>query len=104
MIQTFFHDNTFNTPSWSISAEYYTYMIFALILFFMKRTNLLIFISLVSILVFRLNSDISLGIEKTYLSFLDCESVLEEIIVVTPYALVCPSRREDKFTTSPRTV
>ena len=72
LIQTFFHDNTFNTPSWSISAEYYTYMIFALTLFFIKKTNLLIFISLVSILVFRLNSDIGLGIEKTYLSFLDC--------------------------------
>ena len=72
LIQTFFDYNTFNTPSWSISAEYYTYMIFALVFFFMKKTNLLIFIFLVGILVFRINSEIGLGIEKTYLSFLDC--------------------------------
>ena len=44
LIQTFFDYNTFNTPSWSISAEYYTYMIFALVFFFMKKNNLLIFI------------------------------------------------------------
>ena len=72
LIQTFFDYNTFNTPSWSISAEYYTYMVFALVFFFMKKNNLLIFISLVGILAFRINSEIGLGIEKTYLSFLDC--------------------------------
>ena len=72
LIQTFFDNNTFNTPSWSISAEYYTYMIFALVFLFMKKNNLLIFISLAGILIFRINSEIGLGIEKTYLSFLDC--------------------------------
>ncbi len=72
LIQTFFDVNTFNTPSWSISAEYYTYMIFALVFFFMKKNNLLIFISLLGILTFRLNSEIGLGVERTYLSFLDC--------------------------------
>ena len=72
LIQTFFDYNTFNTPSWSISAEYYTYMIFALVFLFMKKNNLLIFISLAGILIFRINSEIGLGIEKTYLSFLDC--------------------------------
>ena len=72
LIQTFFDVNTYNTPSWSISAEYYTYMLFALILFFLNKNNLIILISLLFILVFRINSDISLGIENTYLSFLDC--------------------------------
>ena len=72
LIQTFFDYNTFNTPSWSISAEYYTYMIFALVFFCIKKNNLFIFISLVGILAFRINSEIGLGIEKTYLSFLDC--------------------------------
>ena len=26
LLQTFLHENTFNTPSWSISAEFYTYI------------------------------------------------------------------------------
>ena len=64
-IQTFFDYNTFNTPSWSISAEYYTYMIFALVFFCMKKNNLFIFISLVGILAFRINSETGLGIENT---------------------------------------
>ena len=72
LLQTFFNDYTFNTPSWSISAEYYTYMLFALILFFMNKNNLLIFISLIAILIFRINTEINLGVQKTYLSFLDC--------------------------------
>ena len=72
LIQTFFDYNSFNTPSWSISAEFYTYMIFALVLFFMKKTNILIFISLVGILILRINSEVGLGTDKTYLSFLDC--------------------------------
>ncbi len=72
LIQTFFDVNTFNTPSWSISAEYYTYIIFAVILFLLNKSNLLILISLLSILIFRINTGISLGIENTYLSFLDC--------------------------------
>ena len=72
LIQTFFDVNTYNTPSWSISAEYYTYMLFALILFCLNKNNLIILISLLFILIFRINSDISLGIENTYLSFLDC--------------------------------
>ena len=72
LLQTFFEFNTFNTPSWSISAEYYTYLIFALILFLLNKNNLLILISLICILIFRIDSGISLGIENTYLSFLDC--------------------------------
>ena len=38
----------------------------------MKKTNLLIFVSLVGILMFRINSEVGLGYDKTYLSFLDC--------------------------------
>ena len=72
LVQTFFDYNSFNTPSWSISAEFYTYMIFGLVFFFMKKTNLLIFVSLVGILMFRINSEVGLGYDKTYLSFLDC--------------------------------
>ena len=28
LIQTFLNENTFNSPSWSISAEFFTYLVF----------------------------------------------------------------------------
>ena len=34
LLQTFLYEYTFNTPSWSISAEFYTYIIFAFLFYF----------------------------------------------------------------------
>ena len=71
LIQTFFDSNSYNTPSWSISAEYYTYLLFALIIFFPKKNFLIVFI-LITLVLYRLNTGINFGINYTYLSFLDC--------------------------------
>ena len=38
LLHTFFGENSFNTPSWSISAEFYTYILFAaLIIYKLKK-------------------------------------------------------------------
>ena len=39
LIQTFFDVNTYNTPSWSISAEYYTFLCSNFILLKQKQFN-----------------------------------------------------------------
>lgn len=52
LIQNFTESNlTFNTPSWSISAEFYTYFLFALIFFFnIERKKIIIIILLLNII------------------------------------------------------
>ena len=70
LTQTFLDLNTFNTPSWSISAEFYTYLFFGVFLIYRFKNLFLVFI--VIILMFRLNNDGSLGPSSTYLSFIDC--------------------------------
>ena len=72
MLQTFLQNYTFNAPSWSISAEFWTYIIFAIVLIFKFNftANLVI---LIAILVFRFNNDISFAASHSgYLSLLDC--------------------------------
>ena len=72
LFQTFFDYNSFNTPSWSISAEYYTYILFAVVLIFFPKRLLLIILFLVCIVFFRIYSDVGFGINYTFHSFLDC--------------------------------
>ena len=46
LIQNYFISKlTFNTPSWSISAEFYTYFLFALIFFFLEVKKNLLYLS-----------------------------------------------------------
>mgnify|MGYP001434601557 CR=1 FL=1 len=71
LFQTFLSENTFNTPSWSISAEFYTYILFAIIIIY--RLNNFVLIILASILIYRLyNFELGFGPSTTYNSFLDC--------------------------------
>ena len=70
LLQTFLDVNTFNTPSWSISAEFYTYIFFATLMIYRFKHMYIILIIL--ILFFRLNNDNSLGPSTTFLSFVDC--------------------------------
>ena len=56
------HSNTFNNPSWSISTEFYTYLVFALVLLF-ARTRLTLFAS--SIFLILLSTWIILSANKT---------------------------------------
>ena len=72
LIQTFFDYNSFNTPSWSISAEYYTYILFALVLMFFAKKTFVIILFLICVVIFRINSNVNFGINYTYYSFLDC--------------------------------
>lgn len=37
------HDTTYNPPAWSISVEYYTYLIFALVVLFFKKYRMVVF-------------------------------------------------------------
>jgi peptidoglycan/LPS O-acetylase OafA/YrhL len=60
------HSKTFNSVSWSISTEFYTYLIFALVLLF-ARTRLTLFTS--SIFIISLNTWIILSANKTDLDF-----------------------------------
>lgn len=72
LVHTFLTEYTFNTPSWSISAEFITYIFFALFLFF----NSGIFFSIIVILVvflIRVNDDVNFGASNSgYKSLLDC--------------------------------
>lgn len=72
MLQTFLHDYTFNSPSWSISAEFWTYAIFAIVAIF-KFNFILNLAILIAILFFRFNSEISFAASYSgYLSLVDC--------------------------------
>ena len=72
LLQTFLYDYTFNTPSWSISAEFYTYIIFAILIIFRFNMAINLFIILLISLI-RLNDQLSYGASHSgYRSFLDC--------------------------------
>ena len=72
LLQTFLYDYTFNTPSWSISAEFYTYIIFAILIIFRFNMAINLFIILL-ISLFRLNDQLSYGASHSgYRSLLDC--------------------------------
>ena len=72
LIQTFFDYNTFNTPSWSISAEFYTYILFAFLTIFSSRYPL-VFSVIILLYLFRMNDGINFGASHSaYRSFLDC--------------------------------
>jgi len=71
LLQTFLDENTFNSPSWSISAEFYTYIIFGILVF--CRANAFHFLLLlISILIFRQLYGPEFGPQTTYFSFIDC--------------------------------
>ena len=73
LLQTFLAENTFNTPSWSISAEYYTYLFFGFL--FIKNIKNIFFtilIIIILIVLFRISSAISFGQSTTFYSFIDC--------------------------------
>ena len=72
LLHTFLEDYTFNTPSWSISAEFYTYILFAFLIIFSSR-YLLIFSVIILIYLFRINDGVNFGASHSaYRSFLDC--------------------------------
>ncbi len=71
LLQTFLDQNTFNTPSWSISAEFYTYVLFSILIFFrFKAFQLLLIIFL--ILILRQFYGPIFGPQTTFFSFVDC--------------------------------
>jgi len=72
LLHTFLVDYTFNTPSWSISAEFYTYVLFAFLIIFNSRYKIS-FLVIVIIYFFRINDEVSFGASHSaYRSFLDC--------------------------------
>ena len=72
LLHTFLEDYTFNTPSWSISAEFYTYILFAFLTIFSSRYPL-VFSVIILLYLFRMNDGINFGASHSaYRSFLDC--------------------------------
>tara|TARA_B100001765_G_C19429317_1_gene304874 strand:+ start:52 stop:864 length:813 start_codon:yes stop_codon:yes gene_type:complete len=72
LLHTFFGENSFNTPSWSISAEFYTYILFAALIIY-KLKNILLILIIILTFVIRLADGVNFGISSTtYISFLDC--------------------------------
>ena len=72
MLQTFLKEYTFNAPSWSISSEFWTYIIFAIIIIlkFNYKINLII---LFIIFIFRIINNNEFGASNSgYLSLIDC--------------------------------
>ena len=72
LLQTFLYEYTFNTPSWSISAEFYTYLIFAILIIFKFNLRISLFVLLLISLI-RINDQSNFGDSHSgYRSFLDC--------------------------------
>lgn len=72
LVHTFMTKYTFNTPSWSISAEMITYIIFAFTIFFTKKFKFIILILIASFIV-RINHESYFGSSQSgYLSLIDC--------------------------------
>lgn len=71
LIQTFLNENTFNSPSWSISAEFFTYLVFSLLIFF-KHKNILVILTFILLLIYRMLFPAEFGMSYTYNSFIDC--------------------------------
>ena len=80
LLHTFLVDYTFNTPSWSISAEFYTYILFAFFIIFNSRYKIP-FLVIIVIYFFRINDEVNFGASNSaYRSFLDC--IYEEKIII----------------------
>ena len=72
LVHTFLREYTFNTPSWSISAEILTYLFFAIFILFNKKTLSIILVA-VTALIFRFNQESYFGASHSgYLSLVDC--------------------------------
>ena len=72
LLQTFLYEYTFNTPSWSISAEFYTYVFFAILIIFKFNLAINLFVILLISLI-RLNDGYDYGASNSgYRSILDC--------------------------------
>lgn len=72
LLQTFLYDYTFNTPSWSISSEFITYVFFGLLIF--RKLNIFFsVVLLIVILFFRFYETSNFGEpNKGYISLIDC--------------------------------
>lgn len=65
--------NTWNFPSWSISTEYYAYIVFAALVMFFRRSRELVALALIIGCVVALGLGDSLGFKETYaLGFFRC--------------------------------
>ena len=72
LLQTFLYEYTFNTPSWSISAEFYTYLLFAILIIFKFNLRISLFVLLLISLI-RINDQSNFGASHSgYRSFIDC--------------------------------
>lgn len=72
LVHTFLTKYTFNTPSWSISAEFLTYIVFAIFILINKKTLPIILVT-VAALIFRFNQESYFGASRSgYLSLIDC--------------------------------
>ena len=72
LVHTFLKEYTFNSPSWSISAEILTYIFFAIFVLYSNKILSIIVIALISFL-FRLNQETYFGVSNSgYLSLVDC--------------------------------
>ena len=72
MLQVFLDANTFNTPSWSISSEFFTYVIFAAIIISKKNYYTTFYLIIALVLFYRINHNVEFGISHSYFAFLDC--------------------------------
>ena len=72
MLQVFLDANTYNTPSWSISSEFFTYIIFAAIIFFKKNHYTTFYLIIALVFFYRINHNVEFGISHSYFAFLDC--------------------------------
>ena len=70
LLQTFFKYNSFNTPSWSISAEYFTYISFAVFILMNRKFPSILYL-LLGLLIMRIFYNTSFGPSTTVFSFID---------------------------------
>tara|TARA_B100000902_G_scaffold393338_1_gene447389 strand:- start:2492 stop:3589 length:1098 start_codon:yes stop_codon:yes gene_type:complete len=72
LVHTFLKEYTFNTPSWSISAEFITYIFFGFLIYFSKKIIISLLIVLITFLM-RINDDLFFGASHSgYKSLIDC--------------------------------
>ena len=70
--------DTFNTPAWSISVEFYTYFVFGVSILFLKSSRILVYSLLVVACLLLLASKLTFGSEKLLRCFAGfCQPVLE---------------------------
>lgn len=84
------HAITFNGPAWSISVEFYTYLVFGLIILFFKRNKTMVISLLCAIPIFLLITKTTFGMENMLRClagfFLGCLTahVLKQFTIILP--------------------